>query len=357
MKILIAAGGTGGHIFPALVIAQDLIAKGHEVRWVGTKHGLESEIIPAHKITIYWIKVFGLRRVGLLRKVLAPFFLSIALLQVIKIFFNYRPEAVLGMGGYVTGPVGLVARLFRCPLYIHEANSIAGYTNKILARFAHTVFAAFPKSFPAKVKRLKLVGNPVRDNIYAIIEPSVRMGQIANVTELKILVLGGSRGAIVINEAVTQALRLWGKTNTPKIWHQSGKHGYEDTLTAYYQLNLEAKVEPFIEDMAKAYAWADLVICRAGALTVSELCAAGCASILVPYPYAVDDHQTENAQFLAKSAAGILFPQNKFSAPKLMALLKQLQSDRKQILNMALNARKLAQFGTKDKITAAIVKG
>jgi UDP-N-acetylglucosamine--N-acetylmuramyl-(pentapeptide) pyrophosphoryl-undecaprenol N-acetylglucosamine transferase len=350
MKVLIMAGGTGGHIFPALVIAKELIARGHQILWLGTKQGMEHTLVPEHNLPISYIDVAGLRRQSLWRKLLAPLQLLQATYQAFNIIRKFKPDALLGMGGYVTGPGGLAGYLAKVPLYIHEQNAIPGLTNKILARLACKIFTGFPESLARFSHKAIFVGNPIRSEIINLPLPEER--DILNTNRpLKILVLGGSRGARSINMAIPASLKNWPEQLVPEIWHQCGAKDLDEVTGQYLRLGVKAKVEPFIKNMAQAYAWADLVICRAGALTVSELSSAGVASILIPYPFAVDDHQTKNAYHLSKNLAAILFPENKLTAPKLQELLINFNYDRARLLEMAKAARKLAKNDALEFIT------
>ena len=354
MKILIMAGGTGGHIFPALVIAKNLLAQGHEILWLGTKQGMEHSIVPENGLPIAYINISGLRRHGLVRKLLGPFKIIYAVSQSVKIIKNFKPDAVLGMGGYVTGPAGIAAWLAKVPVYIHEQNSTVGLTNQILAKFSTKIFEGFPDSFKKINRKVLFAGNPIRADIIDIVAPEVRIDS-NNTHPLKILVLGGSRGAKAINTTVTASLKNWHSTQLPSVWHQSGVADLDEVTSQYLRLGLPAKVEPFIRDMAKAYAWADIVICRAGALTISELSSAGSASILIPYPYAVDDHQTKNAYYLSKNGAAILFPEIKLTAYKLQELLINFSKDRRRLIQMACAARALAKNDALGFITKEIL--
>jgi len=338
--VLIAAGGTGGHIYPALAVADYLRQQNVKVTWVGTEKGLEHRIVPAADIPLELISISGLRGKGLLNLFFVPLKLVLAIMQAIKIFIKVKPDAVLGMGGFVSGPCGLAAYILRKPLYLHEQNAIPGLTNKVLSYLATTVMQAFPNSFKAN-KEVIALGNPIRQDISSIEEPDKRMAQRTD--SIRLLIVGGSLGAQALNEMVPQALSELSDDLQPSVWHQSGKNKLEATVHSYKKLRVKAKVTEYIEDMAEAYAWADLVICRAGALTISELANAGVAAILVPYPYAVDDHQTANAGYLTKTGAAILIQQNKLT-PQLKETLSQiLQEGRSTLLKMATAARKLSK--------------
>ncbi len=338
--ILIMAGGTGGHVYPALAVAEQLRDWGVDVVWLGTRKGLEARVVPAAGFALDAVKVSGLRGKAVLQRVLAPFMLVWAFLQSLVIMLRRRPGAVLGMGGYVSGAGGVSAWLLRRPLLIHEQNAVAGFTNRVLERFATRVFEAFPNTFPARRHALH-TGNPVRAAIIAVSAPEQRL--TTHQGPLRLLVLGSSLGARAINRLLPDALALLEPTTRPQVWHQAGSSHFEEVPIAYQKCGVEARVVPYIDDMAEAYAWADLVLCRAGAMTIAELAAVGVAAILVPYPHAVDDHQTGNAHYLCDAGAGILIQQNDLNAADLSALLKGFAADRPRLLRMAQAARALAK--------------
>lgn len=330
--VLIMAGGTGGHVFPALAVAEQLMAKDVAVAWLGTRAGLEARVVPPTGIPMHWIKVSGLRGKGLQRLLVAPFMLCWALLQALWLLMRIRPLAVLGMGGFVTGPGGLMAWVLRRPLLIHEQNSVAGLTNRILAPLAGCVMEAFPGS----LKNALHTGNPVRASLL-----SAERGDASDSRRTPhLLVVGGSLGASVFNETVPVVLHALGAA-CPEVWHQTGLKHLDVAQQAYDEAGVEARVEPFIDDMAAAYQWADLVLCRAGAMTIAELAVMGVASILVPYPHAVDDHQTSNARYLSEAGAAVLVPQPEFNVQRLTdALHLLLEPERLQA--MGRKARELA---------------
>jgi UDP-N-acetylglucosamine--N-acetylmuramyl-(pentapeptide) pyrophosphoryl-undecaprenol N-acetylglucosamine transferase len=334
-KILIMAGGTGGHIFPALAVAGYLRSKGWHVIWLGAPRSMEAELVPQHGYEMASVRFSGLRGKGLLRKLMLPLNLLLALGQSCAALLRHRPDVVLGMGGYITIPGGIMAALMRRPLLIHEQNSIAGLSNKVLARLATRVLSGFPQVLPTA----EWCGNPVRDSIAMLPEPQVRYAARSGV--LNLLVLGGSLGAKAINDCVPQALALLPQATRHNVLHQTGKQHLEAVRTAYQQAAVNAESQPFLDDMARHYAWADVVICRAGALTIAELAAAGVASILVPFPFAVDDHQTGNARFLSERGAAALLPQTELKPQPLANLLQGITRER--ALNMAQSARKLAK--------------
>lgn len=339
-RILIMAGGTGGHVFPALAVARRLREQGVAVTWLGTRRGLESRVVPENDIPIEYISIAGLRGKGVLGWLLSPFRLVYAITQSLGVLRRVRPGAVLGMGGFVTGPGGLASWLMRIPLLVHEQNAVAGLTNCILIRFASVVMQAFPNTFAEKV-HAEVTGNPVRRDIAELPTPAERVAGRSG--RLHVLVIGGSLGSLALNETVPAAIAQLDSELQPEVWHQTGRHGHELAAQLYKNTALPAKVEVFIEDMAAAYAWADLVICRSGALTIAELAAAGVASVLVPYPYAVDDHQTVNGQFLEQTGGAMIVQQHELSADVLAGILKELLVSRERLLQMALAARKQAR--------------
>lgn len=340
VKILLMAGGTGGHVFPALAIAEELRRRGITVYWLGTSRGLEARVVPNKGFDLRYISIHGLRGKSLLNLVTAPFKITIALWQSLRLLWTLQPAAVIGMGGFVTGPGGVATWLTRTPLLIHEQNAIAGLTNRWLARIADVVMTAYPRTFPTHYQAVH-TGNPLRADIMAIPEKLVLH------QPLHILVIGGSLGAQVLNETIPQALldlttvRKWSNLEI-EIWHQTGEAHLSKMQNAYSKASYSTKVVAFIENMAAAYQWADLVICRAGALTISELAQAGVASILIPYPYAVDDHQTRNGEFLAQSGAAILLPQTELTANKLAEIIGGLMQAPERIIKMSQAARQCA---------------
>ena len=346
--ILVMAGGTGGHVYPALAVAQALEERAQDVVWLGTHRGLESRVVPAAGIDIEWISVKGLRRKGVAALLVAPFQIAWALMQSLSVILRRRPVAVLGMGGFVSGPGGFAAWLTRRPLVIHEQNAAAGLTNRLLARLARVVLQAFPGSFNPSVNATT-VGNPVREDIAAVRPPSERY--VGRQGSLRLLILGGSQGALALNTTVPEALSKLPATDRPLVRHQCGNLTLDTTRSAYAQHNVEADVAPFIEDMAAAYAWADLVVCRAGALTVAELCAVGLPALFVPYPGAVDDHQTANARPMADAGAAIIIDQSMLSADVIAAQLGEWLSSRQDLLVKAERAHGLDRPSALARIT------
>ena len=342
--ILIMAGGTGGHIYPGLAVADALHAQGWRVVWLGVPNSMEAELVPKHGYEMAWVNFSGVRGKGLLRLLTLPFTLLRALGQSADAIFRQRPDVVLGMGGYITMPGGLMAAILRRPLVIHEQNSIAGLSNKVLAKISTRVLSGFPNV----LNKTEWCGNPVRADIAALPEPQARFAGRSG--KLNVLVVGGSLGAQALNEALPKALALLSEQERPNVLHQTGKKHFETVQQLYAQSGMSADVRPFLNDMAQQYAKADLVICRAGALTIAELAAAGAASVLIPFPHAVDDHQTHNARFLSEHGAAVLLPQKELSAEKLAQLLRE--TSREKLLAMAQAARSLA----KPDATQAVAK-
>jgi len=338
--ILIMAGGTGGHVFPALAVARVLRARNQEIVWLGSRRGIETKLVPDNGFLLEATRVSGLRGKGLWSWFVAPLKLLLAVFDAMRVVVRHRPKLVLGMGGFASGPGGLAAWMLGRPLIIHEQNSVAGLTNRLLAGLAREVLEAFPGSFSAG-KRARLVGNPVRSDIAALPEPVERFD--GRHGRIRVLVLGGSQGARVLNETVPAAVRLLGDSQPCAIWHQSGRTDLEGTRQAYQSAGIDARVEAFIDDIAESYGWADLVICRAGALTISELAAAGLGSILVPYPTAVDDHQTKNARYLVAAGAAVLIAQAELNARLLADELRRYCDDRTLLVDRAVRARSLAR--------------
>lgn len=345
-SVLIMAGGTGGHVFPALAAAESLRTRGVNVEWLGTERGIESQLVSAANIPMHVIRVSGLRGKGLLGRVKALLQVVVALVQALNVLRSLKPVCVLGMGGFVSGPGGLAAWLSGRPLVIHEQNAVAGTTNRLLAVFARRVLLGYPIDLGGN--KARHIGNPVRAAISAI--PSPERRGIAGSTRLRLLVLGGSLGARPINELLPSALKAITQADRPDVWHQTGKQHEDVVRAAYQQQGINGKVEAFIDDMAAAYQWADVVLCRAGALTVAELTAAGVASLLVPLPHAIDDHQTENARWLVDNKAGLMLVQNTLTAEKLAGLLISMNSDRDNLLAMAKAARALAKTDAADQV-------
>lgn len=347
--VLIMAGGTGGHVFPALAVARVLQRRQYAVVWLGSRQGMETRIVPREGIALETIRIAGLRRKGVFAWVSAPWHLVLALIEALRILRRRRPGVVLGMGGFASGPGGVAAWLLGAPLVVHEQNAIAGLTNRLLARFAREVLEAFPGSFSAR-RKARLTGNPVRADICALAPPAERLAGRSG--PLRLLVIGGSQGARVLNEQVAPAVALLTRAQRPEVWHQAGEATLDVARNAYAQAGIEARIEPFIADMAAAYAWADVVVCRAGALTVAEIAAAGLPAVFVPFAGAVDDHQTRNAAFLVAAGAATLIAQSELSATRLAAELAPLAGDRALVLERATRARAHAHPGATEQIAA-----
>jgi len=340
--VMMMAAGTGGHVFPALAVAKDLQQQGIEVSWLATPAGMENRLLKNHNIPIYQINIQGVRGNGIVRKLAAPFKILTATLSAMKAMKQLKVDAVAGFGGYVAGPGGLAARMLGIPVIIHEQNAVAGFTNTQLSRIAKKVCQAFPNTFLAQDK-IVTTGNPVRQEITQILNPSWRYQEREKAGQpLRILIVGGSLGAQALNERVPEALK---QVNIPlNVYHQCGQNHADATRTRYADApaTLQVEVQPFIEDMAQAYSDADLIICRAGALTVTEIATAGVAAIFVPLPSAVDDHQTANAKFLADLGAAKICPQATMTPDSLKALLEPMLN-RQLLMEMAVKARQQAQ--------------
>ncbi len=350
-RALIMAGGTGGHVIPGLEIAHALKKKGYEVAWLGTKWGLEATLVPKAGVDIYYLPVWGVRGKSIAKKLLAPFRVLGAILYSLYIMLWFKPNFVLGMGGFASGPGGISAWLLRIPLIIHEQNAIFGLTNKILGRFSRKVLVSFPalaEDLNDKGNQLVFTGNPVRSEILDLAEPKERWQQ--HVGSLRVLILGGSRGALIFNNLVPKAIAQLPVSQRPDIWHQCGQEHYDLTVENYSKVGLKAKVEPFIYNMAEAYAWADLVVARAGALTIAELAAAGLPALLIPYPFAADDHQSQNAAYLVNNNAAVMLHQNDLNYEVLADTLLGLINARPKLLEMAKSARKLSRYDATAKI-------
>ena len=351
--IMIMAGGTGGHIYPALAVARALQQESREVVWLGTHRGLEARVIPAAGIPIEWVAVSGLRGKGVFALLLAPFRLLYALWQSLLVMWKHRPAAVLGMGGFVSGPGGLAAWLTRRPLVIHEQNAVAGLTNRLLARLARVVLQAFPGSFNS-ARKAETVGNPVRADIASIDDPDIRLA--GRQGPVRLLILGGSQGALALNQVVPAALALLPEEARPVVRHQTGERTLGDADAAYKTHGVDVSLEPFIEDMAEAYSWADLVICRAGALTVAEISAAGLPAIFIPFPAAVDDHQTANAGPMVAAGAAEIIQQRDMNEEKLANMLRSWLGNREGLLDRARKARAMANPDALDRITSVCLE-
>jgi len=340
-KLMIVAGGTGGHIFPGIAVAEYLLKQDWQVVWLGTSDRMEAEVVPKHGLDIRFIDVKGVRGNGLKRLVKAPFMVLKAILQARKVMKQEKPDVLLGMGGYVTGPAGLAAKTLGIPLIVHEQNAVAGMSNKLLAKFSNQVLGAFPGAFPET--NYKIVGNPVRESVANIKHEFVP-------ESCRILVVGGSLGAKVLNDELPSVFSQLSEIKPIDIWHQTGKGSLEAVKAVYQNLALNTKVEQFIDDIDAAYAWADIVVCRSGALTVSEIAAAGKMALFVPFPHAVDDHQTANAQFLVSNKAALLLQQRDLNQQSLVKLLQPFIEQPQLIIDMADKAKSYAQIDATEQV-------
>jgi UDP-N-acetylglucosamine--N-acetylmuramyl-(pentapeptide) pyrophosphoryl-undecaprenol N-acetylglucosamine transferase len=345
--VLIMAGGTGGHVFPALAVAKVLRERGVPVVWLGVPGSMESRLVPAQGFPMEWVRVAGIRGKGALAWLFAPWRIVKAVSQAMGVLRRVKPRAVLGAGGYVSGPGGIAAWLMRVPLVIHEQNAIPGLTNRCLAKLATQVLEAFPGSFAASVGA-RTIGNPVRLDITSLPAPQVRFQ--ARDDRSRLLVFGGSQGARALNALLPQALALLSPERRPQVRHQTGERGLESTRAAYRDARVDAEVMPFIDDMAKAYAWADFAVCRAGAMTVCELQAAGLGAVFVPLPIATDDHQTKNAEVMVRVGAARLIQERDLTAQILADVLLELAGDRARTLAMAEAAHAVRVVDAADRV-------
>ncbi len=351
--ILVMAGGTGGHVFPALAVAESLRARGERVVWLGTRAGIEARVVPAADFAIEWLSVQGLRGKGLATLLLAPFRLVRACWQALRLLRRLKPKAVLGMGGFASGPGGLMAWLLDIPLILHEQNSIVGLTNRILGRFADRSYIAFP-SAADRLPQSECIGNPVRADIAALDDPQQRL-RARREAPLQLLVVGGSLGAAALNRLLPEAIACLDRDARPLVRHQCGEKHVDTCQQHYRDAGVDADITAFIEDMQQAYAWADLVVCRAGALTVAELTAAGVGSLLVPFPYAVDNHQYYNAQYLEAEGAAEILVEAELSAEKLALKLQFFQQNRDALVEMAGRARRLFRADAAENLVSGIL--
>lgn len=349
--VMIMAGGTGGHIFPGLAVAKVLRERGVPVTWLGADGAMETRLVPQHDIPIDTLAIGGLRGKGKLALLGAPLRLLRAIRAAGFLIRDRQPRAVIAFGGFASGPGGIAARLHGLPLLVHEQNRAPGMTNRVLSRVARRVLAGFPGSF---AKREEAVGNPVRAEIAAITPPDLRLANRQG--PLRLLVLGGSQGARVLNNAVPKALAALGAGMPVQVRHQSGEKLHAEALQAYADAGVQASVEPFIADMAEAFAWADLVVCRSGASTLAELCAVGVGSVLVPFAAAVDDHQTRNAEYLVERGAAVLLKQDETLATQLEGVLRDLSENSARRMQMANAARALAKVDAAERIADIILE-
>lgn len=343
------AGGTGGHVFPGLAVAKELLQRGFSVEWLGTTKGLESKLVPAENIHLNIFPVSGIRGKGISTLLLAPFNILRALFSALKVLKKINPQLVIGMGGFVAGPGAIAAKLTGKPLLIHEQNAVAGTTNRVLHPIANITICAFPEALSGA----KVLGNPVRREIQMIPSPEIR--GLAKGKKIKVLIVGGSRGALAINHFLPKVFsQLKSNTidnnnqhtlnfNNIDIWHQAGSGKDNETKAQYQALDISARVVAFIDDISKAYAWADLIICRSGALTVSEIATVGLGSILIPFPYAIDDHQTANAEYLRANSAAVVIQERDFDVTTFALQVQNIISNRQALLDMANNARAIAK--------------
>ncbi|GAB1256839.1 undecaprenyldiphospho-muramoylpentapeptide beta-N-acetylglucosaminyltransferase [Aurantivibrio plasticivorans] len=337
IRVLIMAGGTGGHVFPALAVADELRGRGIAVEWLGTEKGIEARIVPSANITLNVIDIVGLRGKSIVTWLKMPFLLTRAIWQALKVVKQFSPQVVIGMGGFASGPGALAAKLMGIPLVIHEQNAVAGTTNRWLSKLTNEVLSAFPGVLP----KAQCVGNPIRSAIVESQSPDQR--QLGRRQPKRLLVLGGSLGAKKINQLVPEMIAKMPVAERPDIRHQTGGLTFEETQSLYNKKGVVADVSAFIDDMSDAYQWADLVICRAGALTVSEISAVGVAAIFIPFPYAIDDHQTKNAEWLVSEGAALMAQEKALDAQTLFDLAKPLLSDSEKLRNLANRARKVAK--------------
>ncbi len=340
-NIVVVAGGTGGHVYPALAVAVELRERGYCIHWLGTETGLEAQVVPAAEFELHFLRVRGLRGKGLAASVQGLVIAAWAVFQALAAVRRLQPVCVLGMGGYVAGPVGVACRILRKPLVIHEQNSVAGTTNRVLSRFARRVLTAYPAAFDDSVETI-LVGNPVRADL---LQRGAGIGYAYDDGRpLKLLVLGGSLGARAINDAVPEMLSLLASSCTLQVRHQTGTAHGKAVKGAYLAAGIAAvEVVSYIEDMAAAYAWADLVLCRAGALTIAELTVMGRPSVLVPLPHSIDDHQLHNAEWLVQEGAALLLPQPQLQPENLAKLVSQLAASPTRLAALAHAASRSAQ--------------
>jgi UDP-N-acetylglucosamine--N-acetylmuramyl-(pentapeptide) pyrophosphoryl-undecaprenol N-acetylglucosamine transferase len=359
---MVMAGGTGGHVFPALAVADELKQRGYDIHWLGTAAGIEADLVPKSGYPLHCINVTGLRGKGKLALLAAPWKIVKAIYQAVQFMRIVRPSAVLGLGGFATGPGGVAAKLLGVPLLIHEQNAFPGMTNRLLKPLSNVVMQAFPNTFRGTkgLEKLLTTGNPVRENILALDKSEEKTS--GSEDALNILVVGGSLGAVALNNSVIDALSLMTKSdkenNLPNVWHQVGKRNIESVLETYANKGLDgkAKVVAFIDDMAAAYAWADLVVCRAGALTVSEVACAGKAAIFIPFPFAVDDHQTANAQVLVNAGAAEVKQQKELTAEWLAERWKNYSEDTQQIQDMSNAAKGASIADATQVVTEQVIK-
>lgn len=338
--LMIMAGGTGGHVYPALAVASEMRDRGVDVVWLGTEAGLEARAVPAAGIDIEWISITGLRGKGMKRWLVMPWLLARAVWQALEIVRRRRPDAMLGMGGFVSGPGAIAARLTRRPLVIHEQNAIAGMTNTWLKKISSHVLTGFPDTFDGA----EHVGNPVRKEFFSV-------DRVANrVDPLRVLIVGGSQGALALNRALPETIAAMDKAQRPEVRHQCGRGRATDVAADYAARGVDAQAVEFIDDMAGAYEWADVVVCRSGAMTVAEVAATGTPAIFVPYPYAVSDHQSANANYLVRERAARVIAESQLDASSLAEILNELDRDRDELDAMGVRAQSLAKSDSTKRV-------
>ncbi len=347
-KILIMAGGTGGHVFPALAIAKRLKEQGHEILWLGTRGRMEEQLVPKYGFKLEFIDVKGIRRNGLKAKLSAPFMILKAILEALAVIKSFKPDVVLGMGGYASGPGGVAAFLKGINVVLHEQNAAAGLTNRLLFKISKFVMLGFPGAFSGS--KVTVVGNPVRDDIISLYDKEKDFLH----KNLRVAIVGGSLGAKALNELVPSALKLC-ENQKLEVMHQCGKGHLDGVLKAYEGANFDVKVSEFVNNMQELYAQHDLIICRAGALTVAETSVAGIPAIFVPLPTAVDDHQTKNARFLESVGAAFVKPQSSLDPQSLAKLIDSLNDDREKLANMSKNAHDNAVIDATEKACKIVI--
>jgi len=352
--IMIMAGGTGGHVFPGLAVAEALRARHGTVVWLGTQRGLEARVVPAQGIDVEWISIAGVRGRGVTAWLGAPFRIVGAVLQTFAALRRRRPAAVFGMGGFVAGPGGVAAWLARKPLVLHEPNAVAGTTNRLLAPLAARIFTSFPGTFPPS-ERVEVIGTPVRSAFKATDVPHERLGA-RRAQQRRLLIVGGSQGARILNRTVPAALALLPEAERPEVWHQAGRLTVDEARAAYAAAGVSARIDTFIDDMPSAYRWADLVVARAGGSTLAELAIVGVGVILVPLATAIDDHQTANARHFAAGGAGLLIPESKLDTAALARALRECLGDGDKLLAMADAARAQARPDAADRLASACLE-
>ncbi len=353
--IVVMAGGTGGHVFPALAVAEYLRERGENIVWLGTRGGIEARVVPGAEFAIEWLGVQGLRGKGLTTLLLAPFRLLRACWQAMKVLRRLQPKAVLGMGGFVSGPGGLVAWALRIPLFLHEQNAVIGLTNRLLSRFSRRNYFAFPEAIKA-TPRSECIGNPVRAELIAMDDPATRLESRME-TPMQLLVIGGSLGAAALNRFLPLAIACLDHDQRPRVWHQCGEKHLQQCRQNYREAGVEADVVAFIDEVRGAYAWADLVVCRAGALTIAELSVVGLAALLIPFPHAVDNHQYFNARFLERQGAAQILPESQLGGESLALKLQFFAQNRGLLVDMATRARAQARADATERLAEGILSG